>query len=172
MKPGSPAAGKTRSNGPVREYPRRRGVRRTLPEKTDSQTARRCKGPRGGRPSGFGEDRFKKRGTVERATNRLKQFRAVATCGTTGAATSSPAPPQRQPLLLRTVVACCRRADAARTGCPVGQNAARSGLGVRFPAGVSAEVMTAWVWSTASGGTAGSAMGSGSARAPSGSMAR
>ncbi|MER8089915.1 hypothetical protein ACFVZR_37705 [Streptomyces sp. NPDC058316] len=48
-------------------------------EKTDSQAARLRKGSRGGRPSGFDVERFKKRNTVERAINRLKQDRAVAT---------------------------------------------------------------------------------------------
>ncbi|WP_327328878.1 MULTISPECIES: hypothetical protein [unclassified Streptomyces] len=34
---------------------------------------------RGGRPPGFDEDRYKKRNTVERAINRRKNSRAVAT---------------------------------------------------------------------------------------------
>lgn len=37
------------------------------------------KGSRGGRPPGFDEEQYKKRNTVERAVNRLKQHRAVAT---------------------------------------------------------------------------------------------
>lgn len=37
------------------------------------------KGPRAGRPPGFDEKRYKKRNTVERAINRLKQHRGVAT---------------------------------------------------------------------------------------------
>jgi transposase len=77
--PDSLAADKAYSNGPVREYLRRRGIRHTIPEKTDSQAARLRKGSRGGRPCGFDEDRYKKRNTVERAINRLKQARAVAT---------------------------------------------------------------------------------------------
>ncbi|MFJ9811919.1 transposase [Streptomyces sp. NPDC101158] len=48
-------------------------------EKTDSQAARLRKGSRGGRPPGFDEERYRKRNTVERAVNRLKQCRAVAT---------------------------------------------------------------------------------------------
>lgn len=39
-KPDSPAADKAYSNGLVRNYLRRRGVRHTIPEKTDSQAAR------------------------------------------------------------------------------------------------------------------------------------
>jgi transposase len=70
---------KAYSNRPCREYLRRRGIRHTIPERTDSHTARVRKGSRGGRPSGFNEERFKKRHTIERAINRLKQSCAVAT---------------------------------------------------------------------------------------------
>ncbi|WP_411075807.1 IS5 family transposase [Streptomyces sp. cmx-4-7] len=78
-KPDSLAADRAYSNGSVRQYLRRRGVRHTIPEKSDGRAARRRKGARGGRPPGFDEDRYKKRNTVERAINRTKQFRAVAT---------------------------------------------------------------------------------------------
>ncbi|GGP56238.1 IS5 family transposase [Streptomyces calvus] len=78
-KPDSLAADKGYSSGPCRKYLRRRGIRHSLPEKTDSQAARLRKGSRGGRPPGFDEERYKKRNTVERAINRLKQSRAVAT---------------------------------------------------------------------------------------------
>ncbi|MFB7148633.1 IS5 family transposase [Streptomyces virginiae] len=78
-KPDSLAADKAYSNGPCRDYLRRRGIRHTIPEKTDSQAARLRKGSRGGRPPGFDEERYKKRNTVERAINKLKHARAVAT---------------------------------------------------------------------------------------------
>ncbi|MFD9437902.1 transposase [Streptomyces sp. NPDC060006] len=78
-KPDSLAADRAYSNGPVREYLRRRGIRHTIPEKTDSQATRLRRGSRGGRPTGFDEHRYKERNTVERAINRLKQSRAVAT---------------------------------------------------------------------------------------------
>lgn len=76
-KPDGLAADKAYSNGPCREYLRRRGIRHMIQEKTDSQAARLRKGSRGGRPPGFDEDRYKKRNTVERAINRLKQSRVA-----------------------------------------------------------------------------------------------
>ncbi|CAM5575172.1 IS5 family transposase [Streptomyces canarius] len=78
-KPDSLAADRAYGNGPCRDFLRRRGIRHTIPEKTDSQAARLRKGSRGGRPPGFDEDRYKKRNTVERAINKLKNSRAVAT---------------------------------------------------------------------------------------------
>jgi transposase len=41
--------------------------------------SRARKGSRGGRPPNFNPSRYKTRNQVERAFNRLKQFRAVAT---------------------------------------------------------------------------------------------
>ncbi|GAP48281.1 transposase [Streptomyces azureus] len=76
--PDSLASDKAYSNGPVREY-LRRGNHHTIPEQTDSQAARLCKGSRGGRSPGFDEDGYKKRNTVERAINRLELSRAVVT---------------------------------------------------------------------------------------------
>ncbi|GLW02787.1 IS5 family transposase [Streptomyces lavendulae subsp. lavendulae] len=78
-KPDSVAADKAYSNRPCREYLRRRGIPHTIPEKADSRAARLRRGAHGGRPPGFDEDRYKKRNTVERAINKLKNQRAVAT---------------------------------------------------------------------------------------------
>lgn len=76
---GSVAADSAYSNGPCRQHLRRRSIRHTIPEKADSQAARLRKGSRGGRPPGLDEDRYKKRNTVERAINKLKNSHAVAT---------------------------------------------------------------------------------------------
>lgn len=78
-RPESVAADKAYSNGPIRRYLRSRNIPHTIPEKSDSRAARLRKGSRGGRPPGFDVERYKKRNTVERAINKLKQFRAVAT---------------------------------------------------------------------------------------------
>ncbi|MEU0597453.1 IS5 family transposase [Streptomyces sp. NPDC006393] len=78
-KPDSLAADKADNNGPVRDYLRQRGIRHTILEKTDSQAARLRISSRGGRPPGFDEERYKKRDTVERAINKLKHARAIAT---------------------------------------------------------------------------------------------
>ncbi|WP_413777873.1 IS5 family transposase [Streptomyces sp. AM2-3-1] len=62
-----------------RRYLRRRGIQHIIPERLDQQRHRQNRGSRGGRPTGFDSERYKKRNTVERAINRLKGFRAVAT---------------------------------------------------------------------------------------------
>ncbi|WP_371874090.1 IS5 family transposase [Streptomyces glebosus] len=62
-----------------RRYLRRRGIRHTIPERLDQRRHRQNRGSRGGRPTGFDSEGYKKRNTVERAINRLKGFRAVAT---------------------------------------------------------------------------------------------
>jgi transposase len=60
-----------------RHYLRRRGIRHTI--RLDQQRHRQNRGSRGGRPTGFDSEQYKKRNTVERAINELKGFRAVAT---------------------------------------------------------------------------------------------
>lgn len=78
--PDSAGDDKAYSNGLIRSYLRRRGIRHVIPEKSDTKSARLGRGSRGGRPPGFDKTRYKARNTVERAINKLKQFRAVATC--------------------------------------------------------------------------------------------
>ncbi|MFJ9530520.1 IS5 family transposase [Streptomyces cyaneofuscatus] len=77
--PDSVGADKAYSNSLIRSYLRRRGIRHVVPEKSDSRTARWRKGSDGGRPPGFDKARYAARNTVERAINKIKQFRAVAT---------------------------------------------------------------------------------------------
>ncbi|MFC9129113.1 hypothetical protein ACFT4A_19985 [Streptomyces sp. NPDC057099] len=49
---------------PRREHLGRRGIRHTIPEKSDSRAARPHKGSRGGRPPSFDEELYKKRDYV------------------------------------------------------------------------------------------------------------
>ena len=71
-------ADKAYSNRNSRTHLRRRGIIATIPEKTDQQKARAAKGSAGGRPPAFDAEAYKERNTVERAINKLKDFRAVA----------------------------------------------------------------------------------------------
>jgi hypothetical protein len=78
-KPDSLAADKVYSNGPIRQYLRRRGIRHTIPEETDSQAARLRKRLTWRTVSRLRGGPLQEGNTVERAINRWKQHRAVAT---------------------------------------------------------------------------------------------
>lgn len=78
-RPDSVSADKAYSSRSNRRYLRRRKIRHTIPEPKDERANRRRRGSDGGRPTGFDKQRYKKRKVVERAINRLKNFRAVAT---------------------------------------------------------------------------------------------
>ncbi|MEY9937606.1 transposase [Streptacidiphilus sp. MAP5-52] len=73
------SADKGYSNRPTRAYLRGRGIRHVIAEKSDQAANRVRRGSAGGRPPGFDTERYKKRNTVERAINKVKNFRAVAT---------------------------------------------------------------------------------------------
>jgi transposase len=63
----------------LRQLIQRRGIRCVCPEREDAKKYRLQRGSRGGRPPAFNPADYKGRNVVERAINRLKDFRAVAT---------------------------------------------------------------------------------------------
>nr|WP_226931058.1 MULTISPECIES: IS5 family transposase [Parafrankia] len=72
-------ADKAYSSRANRAYLRGRGITATIPEKSDQKANRLRRGRRGGRPVSFDAEAYKRRNTVERCINLLKQNRAVAT---------------------------------------------------------------------------------------------
>ena len=58
-----------------RDHLRARGVKVMIPEKADQQANRRNRGSRGGRPVIFDAEDYKNRNVVERAFNKLKNWR-------------------------------------------------------------------------------------------------
>jgi putative transposase len=72
-------ADKAYSHPSTRRELRRRGIRHTIPERSDQVERRKSKGSAGGRPPAFDPERYKQRNTVERGFNRFKQWRGIAT---------------------------------------------------------------------------------------------
>lgn len=72
-------ADKAYSSRRIRDCLRRRGIKATISEPSSQQTARARRGSNGGRPPNFDADLYKKRNVVERAINKLRATRAVAT---------------------------------------------------------------------------------------------
>ncbi|MFT4163814.1 MAG: IS5 family transposase [Microlunatus sp.] len=72
-------ADKAYSSKAIRAYLARRGIKAVIPVKDDQAAARARKGRLGGRPPVFDKTRYRERNTVERAVNKLRATRAVAT---------------------------------------------------------------------------------------------
>jgi len=70
---------KAYSSRPIHAHLRQRGIKTTIPERTDQQAHRARLGSKGGRPPRCNPEAYKGRNVVERCINKLKQFRAVAT---------------------------------------------------------------------------------------------
>jgi transposase len=78
-RPGRVLADKAYSSKAIRAHLRRRKIKTTIPEPADQIKNRARRGSRGGRPLTFDRDQYKRRNTVERAINKLRSHRAVAT---------------------------------------------------------------------------------------------
>jgi transposase len=78
-RPGRLLGDKAYSSRAIRCHLRRRRIRATIPEPADQVRNRAKRGSRGGRPPAFDAEDYKRRNVVERAINKLKGHRAVAT---------------------------------------------------------------------------------------------
>ena len=78
-RPGQALADKAYSSRSIRSGLRRRGIRAVIPEPLDQARHRRQRGAAGGRPILLDQNAYRLRNTVERAVNKLRQYRAVAT---------------------------------------------------------------------------------------------
>lgn len=72
-------ADKAYSHPSTRRSLRERRIPHTIPERSDQVERRKAKGSAGGRPPNFDPDLYRKRNTVERGFNRIKQWRGIAT---------------------------------------------------------------------------------------------
>lgn len=72
-------ADKAYSHPSTRQYLRDKRVKHTIPERDDQIAHRKKKGSKGGRPPAFDAQVYTLRNTIERAFNRLKQWRGIAT---------------------------------------------------------------------------------------------
>lgn len=73
------AGDKAYSSRANRAHLRKRRIKAVIPEKRDQVTNRRKKGSCGGRPLTHDADLYRDRNTVERAINKMKDWRGIAT---------------------------------------------------------------------------------------------
>ena len=78
-RPGRVLGDKAYSSRAIRSHLRRRRITTTIPEPADQTKNRLRRGRSGGRPPAFDAEGYKERNVVERAINKLKGHRAVAT---------------------------------------------------------------------------------------------
>jgi transposase len=78
-RPARVLADRAYSSRAIRSHLRRRHIKATIPEPRDQRANRLRRGRGGGRPPAFDAESYKRRNTVERAINKLKGHRAVAT---------------------------------------------------------------------------------------------
>ncbi len=72
-------ADKAYSSAANRELLRGRRITAVIPQRSDQVANRKRRGRGGGRPPGFDSDAYKSRNVVERAFNKAKHWRGVAT---------------------------------------------------------------------------------------------
>jgi transposase len=78
-RPGRVLADKAYSSRGIRSRLRRRSIQAVIPEPADQTRHRQRRGSKGGRPVTYDVQAYRLRNTVERAINKLRGYRAVAT---------------------------------------------------------------------------------------------
>lgn len=78
-RPDAVAGDKAYSSRANRAHLRKRKIKAVIPEKADQAANRKKKGSAGGRPVGHDATLYKDRNTVERAINKFKEWRGLAT---------------------------------------------------------------------------------------------
>ncbi len=78
-RPDAVAGDKAYSSRGNRAHLRKRRIKVVIPEKKDQAANRKKKGSGGGRPVSHDTELYKERNTVERAINRMKAWRGIAT---------------------------------------------------------------------------------------------
>jgi transposase len=77
-RPRTVIADKAYSHPSTRSLLRARGIQAVIPQRSEQIAHRQSKGRAGGRPPCFDPDLYRLRNVVERAFNRLKQWRGIA----------------------------------------------------------------------------------------------